>query len=97
MARTGIEGQRFRRGPAFASGVLGPAFLVYYSPAFVRSLAMADKPLAALRLLAEVYRRARVLWPLTSFSLHLPALQHQIFITRWLKQRPRHSKVRLRP
>ena len=41
----------------------GPAFLVYYSPAFLRSLAPAHA-LEALRLLAEVYRRARQLWPL---------------------------------
>lgn len=41
----------------------GPTFLVYYSPAFVRSLAPLDA-FAALQILAEVYRRARVLWPL---------------------------------
>ena len=35
------------------------------------------------------------LWPLPSFSLHLPVLQHQIFIARWLKQEARHSKVSL--
>jgi hypothetical protein len=46
----------------------GPAILVYYSPAFVRALASADKPVSALRLLAEVYRRARVLWPLEPYD-----------------------------
>ena len=67
MARTGIHGQSYKKsGNERKPG--GPAILVYYSPAFVRSLAMADKPLAALRLLAEVYRRARVLWPLTSLD-----------------------------
>ena len=42
---------------------MGPAFLVYYSPAFLRNLSPADA-LPALRILAEVYRRARQLWPL---------------------------------
>ena len=37
--------------------------LVYYSPAFVRQLA-PDHAKDALRLLAEVYRRSRSLWPL---------------------------------
>ena len=44
--------------------VLGPTFLVYYSPAFIRNLSPADA-LPALRILTEVYRRARQLWPLT--------------------------------
>ena len=62
MARSGIEGQIFDRGPAFKQ-VFGPAFLVYYSPAFVRNLAMTA-PLICLRVLAEIYRQARELWPL---------------------------------
>jgi len=62
MARSGIEGQIFDRGPAFKQ-VFGPTFLVYYSPAFVRNLALST-PLECLRILAEVYRRARDLWPL---------------------------------
>jgi len=63
MARSGIAGQRFNRGPEFGDTVVGPAFLVYYSPAFLRNLAPLDA-LPALRILAEVYRRARHLWPL---------------------------------
>ena len=63
MARTGIENQRFKRGPAFSAGVLGPTFLVYYSPAFVRNLTPVST-VAVLRALCEVYRRARQLWPL---------------------------------
>ena len=62
MARTGIHGQSFHRAPAFGSS-LGPSFLVYYSPAFLRTLAPANAN-EALVLLAEVYRRARKLWPL---------------------------------
>ena len=59
MARTGCVGQSYRLSQPRKAG--GPAILVYYSPAFVRSLSphtAAD----ALRLLAEIYRRARVLW-----------------------------------
>jgi hypothetical protein len=41
----------------------GPSVLVYYSPAFVRKLT-PEHARDALRLLAEVYRRARSLWPL---------------------------------
>jgi hypothetical protein len=40
----------------------GPAILVYYSPAFLRTLT-PDEALPALGLLAEIYRRARQLWP----------------------------------
>ena len=76
MARTGIAGQSFSRGPAdlprpgsgsfnhHRSGpVLGPALLVYYSPAFLRNMAPLHT-YAALKMLAEVYHRARELWPL---------------------------------
>lgn len=40
----------------------GPAVLVYYSPAFLRNLTK-DSPLEALRILAMVYRHARLIWP----------------------------------
>ena len=66
MARTGAEGQKYARTPQNHK-VGGPAFLVYYSPAFVRALAPAEA-VEALRLLAEVYRRARRLWPLNAKS-----------------------------
>jgi hypothetical protein len=62
MARTGLSGQLFKAAPAFKQSS-GPAILVYYSPAFVRSLA-PHHALEALRVLAEVYRRARQMWPL---------------------------------
>lgn len=62
MARTGIHNQFFERAPPFDTS-LGPSFLVYYSPAFLRKLAPAEG-LSALVMLAEIYRRARKLWPL---------------------------------
>jgi len=40
----------------------GPAFLVYYGPAFLQSLG-SDSPARRLSLLAEIYRCARALWP----------------------------------
>jgi hypothetical protein len=70
MARTGIANQMFKAAPSFKHAA-GPAFLVYYSPAFIRTLAPANA-FEALRILAEVYRRARGLWPLgkTSGNAH---------------------------
>jgi len=62
MARTGCADQKFSRSTCRQQG--GPAILVYYSPAFIRSLIPAET-LDALRLLAEVYRRSRALWPLS--------------------------------
>ena len=41
----------------------GPAFLVYYAPAFLQSLASEDAHVALL-VLSDVYRAARALWPL---------------------------------
>jgi len=42
----------------------GPAILVYYAPALMQKAGKED-PLRALRVLAEVFRQARVLWPLS--------------------------------
>eukprot|EP00966_Prymnesium_polylepis_P175826 4069743-Prymnesium_polylepis.2 len=61
MSRTGLPDQQFELSPAERGG--GPSVLVYYSPAFVRQLS-PEHAKDALRLLAEVYRRARSLWPL---------------------------------
>ena len=61
MARSGCAaapGSRYTLAPIEG----GPAFLVYYSPAFLRNLAR-DAALGALRILAIVYRHARKLWP----------------------------------
>jgi len=60
MAITGIDGQTYTASPA----VGGPAFLVYYSPAFLRQ--SVSNALAALRVLAGVYRAARELFPLSA-------------------------------
>ena len=62
MARTGLSGQTFTAGPKWKESK-GPAFLVYYSPAFVRNFA-PQQALESLRVLAEVYRRARQMWPI---------------------------------
>ena len=59
MALTGIADTPYAATPG-ARG--GPAFLVYYSPHFVRAEAK-DNEVVALRMLAEVYRAARCLWP----------------------------------
>ena len=59
MALTGVHGQAYTLG----SRAGGPAFLVYYSPAFIRQCAQADG-VGALEVLAETYRAARSLWPL---------------------------------
>lgn len=61
MARTGAVNQEYVRGSPLMTG--GPAFLVYYSPAMIRKLAPGSVD-SALMLLAEIYRRARKLWPL---------------------------------
>eukprot|EP00967_Tisochrysis_lutea_P121729 scaffold200806_cov31-Tisochrysis_lutea.AAC.1 len=60
MAQTGLCGQHYTG--AQAEEQLFPAFLIYYSPALLQAsgASHADE---ALRLLAEVYRRARQLWP----------------------------------
>lgn len=58
LCLTGIKGQTYQAGGVSE----GPAFLVYYSPAFLRNVAKAE-PLAALQILATVYRGARELWP----------------------------------
>jgi hypothetical protein len=42
----------------------GPAILVYYAPALMQKAGKED-PLRALRVLAEVFRQARALWPLS--------------------------------
>eukprot|EP00931_Biecheleriopsis_adriatica_P021050 TRINITY_DN13886_c0_g1_i1.p1 TRINITY_DN13886_c0_g1~~TRINITY_DN13886_c0_g1_i1.p1 ORF type:complete len:1262 (+),score=289.72 TRINITY_DN13886_c0_g1_i1:34-3819(+) len=42
----------------------GPAILVYYSPALMQKAGRKD-PQGAMRILAEVFRAARALWPLS--------------------------------
>lgn len=59
LARTGCQNQSFRCDPGPDSG---PAFLVYYAPAFLQKNAMVD-PRGALEVLAQVLCGARCLWP----------------------------------
>ena len=61
MAMTGIDGQTYTASPTNDGG---PAFLVYYSPAFLRQ--SVSNALAGLRVLAVVYRAARELFPLSA-------------------------------
>ena len=67
MALTGIEGQRYK-SVLSDFGSHSPAFLVYYSPAFLRTVSKSN-PLAALQILAVIYRSARELFP---FALPKP-------------------------
>jgi hypothetical protein len=64
MSLTGIDGEAFAQTPALFGR---PAFLVSYSPAFLRSC-VRDDPHAALYILAEVYRAARLMFPCTVSS-----------------------------
>jgi len=87
MAHTGVPDEAYSWEGCRAQG--GPAFLLYYSPAYIRHCCalqeappaaalqpsgsalwheaphMLDEIRGALNVLSEVYRAARVLWPLT--------------------------------
>lgn len=65
MAVTGCVGQSYQRDTlqGTALHLKGPAILVYYSPALLQKAGKTD-PGGALEILAEVFRGARVLWPL---------------------------------
>lgn len=73
----------------------GPAFLVYYAPALVRNLSPAAS-LAALRTLAEVYRRARQLWPLRPSTDNAHAVTIRIDLLKELKVMAAHLNARPR-
>lgn len=61
MARTGCSGQTYRSSRVEG----GPAILVYYGPALLQQFARDDeKTFLALNVLCEVYRAARVIFPL---------------------------------
>jgi len=60
MARSGVANEPYSLTPD-ARG--GPAFLIYYAPAFMQSLASTDAHVALL-VLTDVYRAARAIWPL---------------------------------
>jgi len=65
MARSGCVAQSFSMDiipeEVYAQAE-GPAFLIYYGPAFLQSLGN-DRAVDRLIILAEVYRCARALWP----------------------------------
>jgi len=65
LSRTGCLGQSFS-APLVPKSVRatpqGPAFLVYYGPAYLQSLG-SDDPVFRLGVLAEVFRLARSMWP----------------------------------
>merc|ERR1711871_711624 len=68
MSRTACIGQSFSEGICpddVRSQLVGPAFLIYYGPAFLQSMTTEDSAVARLSMPAEVYRAARELWPAT--------------------------------
>lgn len=68
LSQTGCAGQAYSAGlvPAdVRESPCGPALLIYYGPAFLQSLG-SDDPKLRLGVLAEVYRKSRVLWPLSA-------------------------------
>jgi len=63
LARTGCAGQRYSTTPSVGAG---PAFLIYYGPALLQKNAESPRCFRiALRVMAEVLRKARALWPLS--------------------------------
>jgi len=60
MARTGLPNQMYDQVTPPPGD--GPAILVYYAPAMLQKCGSTDLT-SALEILAEVYRKARVLWP----------------------------------
>eukprot|EP00403_Amphidinium_massartii_P049386 CAMPEP_0178465670 /NCGR_PEP_ID=MMETSP0689_2-20121128/51484_1 /TAXON_ID=160604 /ORGANISM="Amphidinium massartii, Strain CS-259" /LENGTH=1352 /DNA_ID=CAMNT_0020092623 /DNA_START=215 /DNA_END=4273 /DNA_ORIENTATION=+ len=66
MAMTGLKGQQYARDSLKDTPQCGrgPAFLIYYGPALMQKAGKTD-PYGAMRVLAEVYRAARELWPLS--------------------------------
>jgi len=61
LARTGCRGQVYARD--LVRDCRGPAFLIYYSPALLTKNGKEDAR-GVLAVLAEIFRRARDLWPL---------------------------------
>ena len=77
MGRSGVHGQAFSSAPMRG----GPAFLVYYSPAFVRHGGQTALG-TTIAMLAEVYRAARALFPLQSSAESVaPNLAHPNALT----------------
>jgi len=97
MACTGCKGQQFSTDDLKGQPTCGkgPAILVYYGPALMQKAGKKD-PKSALRVLAEVYRRTRELWPLTedaadqSITVRIDALKE---IDSSLIQRPDSGQI----
>lgn len=71
MSRTGCAGQFFSpelTPSEVISKAAGPAFLVYYGPAFLQALG-SDSAVLRLRVLSEIYRCAREIWPESEASV----------------------------
>jgi len=71
LALTGSQGQVYARNTlkdSFMRGK-GPAILVYYAPALMQKGGKTD-PYGALMVLAEVFRQARALWPLSEAEVN---------------------------
>uniref|UniRef100_A0A7S2LSF5 Uncharacterized protein n=1 Tax=Zooxanthella nutricula TaxID=1333877 RepID=A0A7S2LSF5_9DINO len=64
MALTGLKDQVYEQEPMPAQG---PAILVYYCPAFVQRAGQSH-PDSTLQILAQVFRKTREIWPLTSLA-----------------------------
>jgi len=67
MARTGCVGQSYSQDlvpKEVRVTPMGPAFLIYYGPAFLQTLGN-ERGVLKLSALAEVYRCARAVWPLS--------------------------------
>jgi len=63
LAMSGCVNQKFKRDGFKEVG--GPAILIYYSPALMQKAGKQD-PGGAMVILAEIFRQARSLWPLSS-------------------------------
>jgi len=78
LARTGCSGQRCVADSV--TDMRGPAFLVYYGPAFLQKAGLLD-PVGAMTILAELLRVARSMWPLklalagTTVTLRIDAMK----------------------
>jgi hypothetical protein len=65
MSLTGCAGQSYSADlcpKEVRDRPCGPAFLVYYGPAFLQKMGN-DRAVVKVSMLAEIYRSARVLWP----------------------------------
>jgi len=67
LAMTGCKGQAFECDTLAGTEYFrkGPAFLVYYGPALMQKAGSKD-PSGAMVILADILRKARVLWPLAA-------------------------------